>query len=167
MTTVHYARSSGPAWLRVLLMWLGGLLFLVTLGSILIGIVARYFGWTGIEWTFETAEISFIWVTFIGAVLAELRGENVRFTSLVALCPPKVQRGLDFFASLVLLGLSGWLLLSGIRVLEASGRVPTPVMRLPSGVITFSLVSFAALLMFVSLWRIWHFFFSRPAGSAV
>ncbi|QWA13336.1 TRAP transporter small permease [Sodalis ligni] len=158
MTTLHYARSSGPAWLRQLLMWAGCLLFLLTLGSTLLGIVARYFGWNGVEWTFETAEISFIWVTFIGATLAELRGENVRFTSLVTLLPVAVQRALDLFATLVLLGLSGWLLQSAIRVLDGSGRVPTPVMRLPSGIITLSLVSFSAMLMFVSLWRIWHFF---------
>lgn len=166
MTTLHFAPNSGPRWLQLLLMWLGGALFLVTLFSTLLGIVARYFGWVGLEWTFETAEFSFIWVTFIGAVLAEMRGENVRFTSLVSLFPPRVQRFLELFSSLVLLGLCIWLLFSGIKVLQTSAWVPTPVLRLPSGIITFSLVSFAALLIFVALWRIWYFFFPR-AGEAL
>lgn len=166
MTPVHYAPTSGPRWLTLLLMWAGGAMFLVTLCSTLLGIVARYFGWTGLEWTFETAEISFIWVTFLGAVLAEIRGENVSFTSVVTLCPAGVRRWLRLFSALVLLVLSGWLLTSGMKILQTSAWVPTPVLRLPNAVITCSLVGFAVMLIFLSLWRIWHFFFSR-SGEAL
>lgn len=165
MTPVHYAPTSGPRWLTLLLMWSGGLMFMVTFGSTLLGIIARYFGWVGLEWTFETAEISFIWVTFLGAVLAEIRGENVRFSSLVTLCSAEVQRWLRLFSALVLLGLSGWLLSSGLKIVQTSGWVPTPVLRLPNAVITCSLVGFALMLLFLSLWRIWHFFFSREGDA--
>lgn len=161
MTSVNDTQTRGPRWLTLLLMWCGGLMFMVTFGSTLLGIIARYFGWVGLEWTFETAEISFIWVTFLGAVLAEIRGENVRFSSLVTLCAPKVQRWLKLFSALVLLGLSGWLFTSGVKIVQTSGWVPTPVLRMPNAVITCSLVGFAMLLFFLSLWRIWYFFFSR------
>ncbi|NDL63258.1 TRAP transporter small permease [Acerihabitans arboris] len=166
MTAVHYAATNGPAWLTRLLMWAGGALFMVTLLSTLLGIIARYFGWSGLEWTFETAEISFIWVTFLGAVLAEIRGENVRFLSLVALCPPAVRRGLQLLSSLVLLGISLWLLASGLKIVQTSAWVPTPVLRLPNGVITLSLVSFAAMLMWLAAWRIRRFFYPR-SGEAL
>lgn len=161
MTAVNYAPNSGPRWLTLLVMWVGCVMFMVTLSSILLGVIARYFGWAGLEWTFETAEISFIWVTFLGAVLAEIRGENVSFTSLVTLCPAVIQRGLQLFSALVQLIISGWLLTSGMKILQTSAWVPTPVLRLPSAVITCALLGFAVMLIFLALWRIWHFIFSR------
>jgi len=165
MTPVHYAATSGPRWLTLLLMVAGVVMFLVTLCSTLLGIIARYFGWTGLEWTFEMAEISFIWVTFLGAVLAEIRGENVRFTSLVTRCSLSVQRWLWLFSALVLLTISGWLLISGVKILQTSAWVPTPVLRLPNAVIICALVGFAMMLMFLALWRIWHFFFTRSGNA--
>ncbi|GAA3599613.1 hypothetical protein GCM10023078_28760 [Gibbsiella greigii] len=165
MKPLNDVTNSGPVWLTRLLMWVGGGLFMITLLSTLLGIVARYFSWADLEWTFETAAISFIWVTFIGAILAEVRGENVRFTSLVALCPPAMQRGLQLFSSLVLLVLGIWLLTSGLRILQTSAWVPTPVLRLPNSVITCSLVSFAIMLIILSLWRVWHFFLSKRDAS--
>ncbi|TKI05198.1 TRAP transporter small permease [Martelella alba] len=159
MTPPHFAPAGGPRWLNTALNWLGGLLFLVTFFSTLLGMMARYFGWNDLEWTFETADISFIWVTFIGAVLAEMRGENVRFTSVVTLLPDKGRRVLRLFTPLVLLGICLWLLVSGLTVLHASAWVPTPVLRMPTGVITFALISFSVLTGYIALWRIWRFFF--------
>jgi hypothetical protein len=49
---------------------LGVLAFLLTLGSTLCGVVARYFGVGGFEWSFELAGIAFLWMTFTGTVLA-------------------------------------------------------------------------------------------------
>ncbi|AHF79244.1 Putative C4-dicarboxylate transport system (plasmid) [Sodalis praecaptivus] len=165
MSEVNNLAVSGPRIVLAALKVMGLVLFLITLGSTLLGIVARYFGWTGLEWTFETAEIAFIWVTFIGAVLAEMRGENVRFTSAVALLPAKARHWLQLVTMLVLLAICLWLLTSGIAVWRSSAWVPTPVLRLPNGIITLSLLSFAVLLSFLSLWRIGFFFFSRAGAG--
>lgn len=139
-----------------LLQAVGVLLFLATFGAITGGVVARYFHLPGFEWSFEIAALSFVWVTFIGCVLAELRGENVRFVGVLLLLPPAGQRALQVFGCLVLLGASLWLLTSGWAVLERSGRVPTPVLRWPSGLMTLALVSAAAMLTVIALLRLWR-----------
>lgn len=149
-------RPSGP---ERLLQAVGVLLFLATFGAITGGVVARYFHLPGFEWTFEIAALSFVWVTFIGCVLAELRGENVRFVGALLLLPPAGQRALQVFGCLVLLGVSLWLLTSGWAVLERSGRVPTPVLRWPSGLMTLALVS--ALLVVIALLRLWRLLVRR------
>ena len=53
---------------------LGVVLFGAMFIAIILGIVARYFGVTGFEWSFEIAGLTFVWVTFLGGVVAELRG---------------------------------------------------------------------------------------------
>lgn len=139
-----------------LLQAVGVLLFLATFSAITSGVVARYFHLAGFEWSFEIAALSFVWVTCIGCVLAELRGENVRFVGVLLLLPPASRRALQVFGCLVLLGVSLWLLSSGWAVLERSGRVPTPVLRWPSGLMTLALVSAAALLVVIALLRLWR-----------
>lgn len=127
-----------------LLQAVGVLLFLATFGAITGGVVARYFHLPGFEWSFEIAALSFVWVTFIGCVLAELRGENVRFVGVLLLLPPAGQRALQVFGCLVLLGVSLWLLTSGWAVLERSG------------LLTLALVSAAAMLVVIALLRLWR-----------
>ncbi|MFT4191929.1 MAG: TRAP transporter small permease subunit [Comamonas sp.] len=139
-----------------LLQIVGVLLFLATFSTITAGVVARYFHLPGFEWSFEIAGLSFVWVTCIGCVLAELRGENVRFVGVLLLLPAAAQRALQVFGCLVLLGVSLWLLASGWAVLERAGRVPTPVLRWPSGLMTLALVSAAALLAVIALLRLWR-----------
>lgn len=140
-------------WLQRALEILGAVFFLITLGSTLLGIAARYFQLDNVEWSFEVAALSFIWVTFIGCTLSEIHRENVSFTGFITLLPGKVQTVLAFVSNLVLLGTSGWLAVSGYLVLQRSAWVPTPVLRWPSGIIMFALFSAAIMLAIIALVR--------------
>jgi TRAP-type C4-dicarboxylate transport system permease small subunit len=136
----------------------GALMFAVTFLAILAGVFSRYFNLHGFEWSFEIATIGFIWVTFIGAVIAELRHENVRFQGLAGLLPPALQRALDAFASVALLGISCWLLYSGSAFIARTGWAPTPVLRWPAGLSSLALVSAAAMLVLLALVRLARLF---------
>ncbi|RMV79623.1 TrapT dctQ-M fusion permease, dicarboxylate transport [Pseudomonas caricapapayae] len=132
----------------------GSLMFGVTFLAILAGVFSRYFNLHGFEWSFEIATIGFIWVTFIGAVIAELRHENVRFQGLVSMLPAPLQRALDAFASVALLGISIWLLSSGAAFISRSGWMPTPVLRWPAGLSSLALISAAAMLALLAVVRL-------------
>ncbi|MFF7710140.1 TRAP transporter small permease subunit [Pseudomonas sp. NPDC007930] len=133
---------------------LGAVMFCITFLATLAGVFSRYFNLHGFEWSFEIATLSFIWVTFIGAVIAELRHENVRFQGVVQLLPPKLQLALDAFASAGLLVIAGWLLYSGSAFLARSAWLPTPVLRWPAGLSTLALVSAAAMLAIIAIVRL-------------
>jgi TRAP-type C4-dicarboxylate transport system permease small subunit len=118
----------------------------------MLGVVSRYLGVTGFEWSFEIAGMTFVWVTLLGVVVAELRGENVAFEALRDMALPSRWRILDLAASLCLLAIGLTLLLSGIAMVRQSALVPTPVLRWPGGVTSASVaVSGAALTVVASL----------------
>lgn len=131
----------------------GAVMFAITFVSILAGVFSRYFNLPGFEWSFEIATIGFIWVTFIGTVIAELRHENVRFQGLVNLLPARLQKMLDIFASVALLGISVWLLYSGCAFIARTGWMPTPVLRWPAGLSSMALISAAAMLALLAFIR--------------
>lgn len=132
----------------------GSLMFAVTFLSILAGVFSRYLNLHGFEWSFEIATIGFIWVTFIGAVIAEVRHENVRFQGLVGMLPRSLQKAMDAFASVALLGISAWLLSSGVAFISRTGWMPTPVLRWPAGLSSLALISAAAMLGLLAVVRL-------------
>ncbi|RMT16470.1 TrapT dctQ-M fusion permease, dicarboxylate transport [Pseudomonas amygdali pv. mori] len=132
----------------------GSLMFAVTFLSILAGVFSRYLNLHGFEWSFGIATIGFIWVTFIGAVIAEIRHENVRFQGLVGMLPRSLQKALDAFASVALLGISAWLLSSGVAFISRTGWMPTPVLRWPAGLSSLALISAAAMLALLAVVRL-------------
>ncbi len=132
----------------------GAVMFAITFLAILAGVFSRYFNLHGFEWSFEIATIGFIWVTFIGTVIAEIRHENVRFQGLVNLLPVRVQKVLDALASVALLGISLWLLYSGSAFIARTGWAPTPVLRWPAGLSSAALISAAAMLALLAVVRL-------------
>ncbi|WP_407310123.1 TRAP transporter small permease [Pseudomonas sp. nanlin1] len=149
------------SWPERLLAGVGVVMFLITFLATLAGVFSRYFNLHGFEWSFEIATLAFIWVTFIGTVLAELRDENVRFQGLVNMLPTPARRVLDGVACLGLLIVSGWLLYSGSAVLARSGWTPSPVLRWPAGLTTLALVSAAAMLAMLALVRLGRLYSRR------
>jgi TRAP-type C4-dicarboxylate transport system permease small subunit len=133
---------------------LGVIFFALMFLATMLGVVARYLGVTGFEWSFEAAGMTFVWVTFLGVLVAELRGDNVAFAALRAMLQPSRRQLLDFFEELCLLAIGLALLASGLAVLRQSGLVPTPVLRWPGGVVCGSLVICGAALAAIASLRL-------------
>ncbi|MGF7190950.1 TRAP transporter small permease [Robbsia andropogonis] len=147
---------------------IGVIAFLVTLGSTLCGVIARYFHVPGFEWSFEVAGIAFIWVTFIGAAVAEKNNQNVHFDGVLSQFSASWQRRLAIVGALMLLLVSVWLVASGIAFGQRAGSVHTSVLGLPGWVtITALLVSAIALAIFalLRLFAQWRVAFSSTASD--
>lgn len=133
---------------------LGALGFVVLFLSTLAGVVARLFGWQSWSWSFEVAGISFLWVTFLGVVLAEIRRENVRFTGLVDRCSRHGSRIVAGMAFSVTLAVTAWLAWGGWQLMLRSGMSPTPILRWPSGVNMAALITGSLLIAGLMLYRL-------------
>ncbi|MFO1058674.1 MAG: TRAP transporter small permease subunit [Dongiaceae bacterium] len=118
----------------LLLAVLGGIAFAAMLGATALGTIVRYLLAGGFEWSFEAAAFSFIWVSFLGVLLADLRGDNMSFDSIVAALPGGAQRGLALLRTLLLLLLGAVLLRSGLAMVAQTGATPSPVLRWPMAV---------------------------------
>ncbi|HEX8541252.1 MAG TPA: TRAP transporter small permease subunit [Pseudomonas sp.] len=161
MSITLHPDQAPRSWPERALSVIGVAMFLVTFISTLAGVFARYFGLHGFEWSFEIATMSFVWVTFIGTVIAELRHENVRFQGFVSLLPVKVQRWLQGLGCVALLVISVWLLVSGSAAIARGWALPTPVLRWPSGLTMLALISASSMLAIIALVRLWFIFQRR------
>ena len=132
---------------------LGVVFFGLMFVAIILGVISRYFGATGFEWSFEVAGLTFVWVTFLGVVVAELRGDNVAFAALRDAARPSRRRLLDLAEALCLVAIGVALLASGVAMLRQSALVPTPVLRWPGGLMSGSVAVCGAALCIVAARR--------------
>jgi TRAP-type C4-dicarboxylate transport system permease small subunit len=102
----------------------------------LLAVVARYFEVTGFEWSYEVASIAFVWVTFLGVIVAEARQENAAFEIIRDSAKPSVKRALMMLSHLILAMVGGVLVISSIAMLQRSAFVPTPLLRWPGFVMS-------------------------------
>ena len=65
---------------------------------LVMGIVARYVLRNPLIWSDELAQMLFIWLAMLGAVIALRRGEHMRMTTLVKLAPPAARAVLEAIA---------------------------------------------------------------------
>jgi tripartite ATP-independent transporter DctM subunit len=63
------------------------------------GVVARYVFHSPLIWSDEAASILFLWLAMLGAVVAFRRGEHMRMTALVGMCPSAVRSFFDSLAA--------------------------------------------------------------------
>lgn len=137
-----------------LLALLGGVAFALMLASTALGTLVRYLLAGGFEWSFEAAAFSFIWVSFLGVLLAELRGDNMALDSLVAALPQGGRGVLALLRSLLLLLLGAVLLRSGVAMVAQIGATPSPVLRWPMAVTGLAVPLLGAGLVGLALARL-------------
>src|SRR5512133_1263205 len=102
----------------------------VTLGSTLTQVFARYILNNPLSWSEELSRLVFIWTIFLGAGVMVRRGGHVAVDSLVMLFPKWLQKAawiLSIFvmaASCMVLVFYGWKILVTISSLSPALRVP-------------------------------------------
>ena len=140
-------------WIKRLSGLLGCFALIVMVMCTLLAIVARYFDVTGFEWAYEVAGIAFIWVTFLGTILAEARRENAAFTLLRDALHARAAALLAYGADAIigLLGIA--LFASSIPMLQRMALVPTPLLRWPSAVSLAAAPVLGGALILIALLR--------------
>ncbi len=150
---MHEPSARPPLAVR-LLQPIGVVVFAILIGATLLGAIARYFSLPDVEWSFEVAGIAFIWVIFIGTIIAEISRQNVGFEWLVLRAGARVRWALSLFASLVLLVTAGTLAWSSVLLVGRTLPVLTPVLRTSSAIGPIALAFCAVALVIVALARI-------------
>ena len=119
-----------------------------------LGVIGRYFHFNEMTWSFELTAMSFIWVTALGTIAAEVAGENVALDMIDQRVSDRGALVLAFFRALVLLVIAGFLLWSGLALLARTAFNPTAVMRAPMWLTHSSIIVVGAGLAIVALSRI-------------
>ena len=79
--------------------------FLLAVMSIVVfgNVICRYFLDASIAWYEEVSRFLLIWIVFLGAVIALIRGDHLGIDFLLLILPPRLRRVVTVFTDLLLL----------------------------------------------------------------
>lgn len=150
------ARRPLPYWLVRAIELASILTLAILFVTILLGAVSRYLALGRFEWSFEVAGMSFVWLTFLGTVLAELNGDNAAFNPLDHRLAPKSRRTLVRVRAAGLLIVALFFGASAVAMVAQGGMTPSPILRWPQAVQTISMAVAAAFIAAIALNRLWR-----------
>lgn len=121
-------------------------------------VVLRYAFNSGINVSSEIARLSFVWLTFAGAVLAFRAREHLAINMFVDRMSPRTQKIIHLIRQLIILWILWLIITGGWEQTVISMRTVTPVTGMPiavfSGAVLFSAIAMAAMTIldiFISL----------------
>jgi tripartite ATP-independent transporter DctM subunit len=115
---------------------------------LLAGVIWRYALDNPLVWVDELAEMLFLWLVSLGAVIALRRGEHMRMTVFVARLSPSAQSLLGRLSALVVTIFIVELLVPGFDYMQQQQAITTPTLQLPgSWEVAGELAAFVLLLI--------------------
>ncbi len=124
------------------------LLVLVEIGILFAGVIWRYVLDSPLIWVDELAEILFLWLVSLGAVIALRRGEHMRMTLLVGRLPEKARRMLSRVSALAVTVFIAGFIGPGISYMRHQEAVISPTLHIRgSWIVAGELVAFVFLLI--------------------
>jgi TRAP-type C4-dicarboxylate transport system permease small subunit len=129
-----------------------GYLFLVITLAVVILVVLRYFFLTTIVGGQEFTVFCFIYTSAIGAAVLLYKGEHIAIPLLVDRLPARGRRWLRRINYLEVAALNGLVVILSIPWIRSVGQFPSPVLRIPQGVVLLSVPVGCGLVTLYALW---------------
>jgi TRAP-type C4-dicarboxylate transport system permease small subunit len=89
--------------LEKILMVLVAILLVVMSGIVFTNVIFRYFLSMGIFWYEELSRFLFIWIVFLGAVIAYMKGDHLSLDVILVYLKPKTRKSMVVFADLLVI----------------------------------------------------------------
>jgi TRAP-type transport system small permease protein len=127
-------------------------------------VVLRYVFHSGIAWAEEISRLMFVWLIFLGAILALRQHAHLGVELLQARLPASMRRGCAILSHLLMLyGL--WLFLEGSWTQTVIGLdTYSTVLRYPTAFMASAGLVCAASMMLIVAANLWRIVVNHPAG---
>jgi TRAP-type transport system small permease protein len=130
---------------------LGSLFLVITVATIVL-VILRYFFSTTIVGGQEFVVFCFIYTTALGAAVLLARGEHIAIPVFLNLLSPRSRRWLRRTNHLLVALLNGVLVVLSVPWIHSVGQFPSPVLRIPQGLVLLSLPVGCGLVALYALW---------------
>ena len=120
---------------------------------VFINVAMRYVLNSGLTWSEEIAVNLFVWVIFLGAILAALENSHIKVDLLTSRLSVKMQKVFLVIANMCVLFSMGILIRGGIDVVDVTQRNVSAATGIPFSYISVSLVVFAVAIVFITLYQ--------------
>lgn len=124
----------------------------------LVEVILRYLFAASLAWYDETVGYLLVWLTFLGAVLAQSHEQHIGIADLVARAPERARRSLAIASHLVIVGVHLVLLLYGWQLAIRFPGERAITLPVPMGVVYGVIPVSAALMLMVETARIARLF---------
>ncbi|MBO1265238.1 TRAP transporter small permease [Proteiniclasticum sp. SCR006] len=141
----------GLSWLINLDIIIAGIALVVLVTLTLFGALSRYFLNNPFTWMEEIQLLLEVWVVFLGAGYAFRAGGHVAVELLVEYLPEKVQKIIEYFIAVIVIGTIGYLLYQSMGYFDLfqSSERTTSILRIPYTLV-YGIVPIACVLMLVN-----------------
>ena len=129
-----------------------GYIFLVITLAVIVLVVLRYFFLTTIVGGQEFTIFCFIFTSTIGAAVLLYRGEHIAIPLLVDHLPPRARRWMRRINYLEVAVLNGLVVVLSIPWIRSVGHFPSPVLRIPQGIVLLGVPLGCGLVTLYALW---------------
>lgn len=108
-----------------------GVVLASMVGIVFMNVVLRYVLNSGLTWAEEAARILFVWLIFLGAVMASRANAHLSVDMLLDRLPPLGQRLLGILTRAIFIGVLVLLLTGLFELWKLNSGVPTPGLGIP------------------------------------
>ena len=132
--------------------WVGIGLFAVLTVTLFWSVTIRYFAIFGgsLPWVEEFARFTFIWMAFLGAIVALDRGQHIAIDLLAKTLPASVQRMLAAAVNVVILAFLAVYTVKGAELVRLTTDQLSPQLSLPMSAIHLA-VPVSGIIMFLQV----------------
>jgi len=120
---------------------------------VFVNVALRYIVNTGLTWSEEIAVNLFVWVIFLGAVLAGLEGLHIKVDMLTKKLPKGMQKVFLVISSLCVVFAMGVLIVGGVDVVKVTDKNISAATGIPFSYVSSALVVCAVCLVFITLYN--------------
>lgn len=113
-------------------------------------VLGRYFFNFALAWAEETARFLFIWLSFLGAILANAHAEHMHLTLFVDRVPNKIGKVMLIFANIVVLIILGLLVDGGATMVAQNYNWQTPALEISYGLV-YSIAPISCIIMMMQV----------------
>ena len=113
-------------------------------------VLGRYFFNFALAWAEETARFLFIWLSFLGAILANAHAEHMHLTLFVDRVPNKIRKVMLIVANIVVLFILGLLVDGGATMVAQNYNWQTPALEISYGLV-YSIAPVSCVIMMIQV----------------
>ena len=110
------------------------------------GVFFRYALQQSLYWGTEVPNFLFVWIVFLGAVIAYHEKKHIAFTALVELLQPRSRALVEIFTLVMVLAFFAFLVITGFMVVRQTMGSPSEALKIPLGLV-YSCAPLACVLM--------------------
>ncbi|MCC6378884.1 MAG: TRAP transporter small permease [Burkholderiales bacterium] len=132
--------------LTALLRFVLFVLIVALVATVSIGVVWRYALGSSLYWATEVPNFLFVWLVFLGAVVAYREKKHIAFTAILDRLSARGWRASELAVHAIVLVFALFLLVTGAMVVNQTLDSPSEALKLPLGYL-YSVLPFASLMI--------------------